>query len=170
MRVQWLSLLDLPRLESLTIEMQKTLFSGFVWADFTPILFHLRHTLPKLNLTFKLSFDALLKAKWEVLSLLDPVNGGWTLQTDPYLPMGYADATELIEAPSEQDRAYVREHIEEGSTDVGTRDACRGLLDETPESRRALAVHYVVKEPELLRCLMEEHWGIWKRERSGGGE
>jgi hypothetical protein len=123
--------------------------------------------LPHLRIRFLVSFDEMLKAKWDVLSMLDPVNGGWMMQPDPYLPMGFVDVSELMERPSGADREYVEQHVEEGSTDVGGRDVYRGLLDEGPESRRVLAVHYVVKEPALLRCLVEEHYAVYSREGDG---
>jgi hypothetical protein len=165
LRLQWLSLLHFPRLETLTIKLQKSQNRGFTWANFSPILRHLRHTLPRLRIRLLVSFDEMLKAKWDMVSMLDPVNGGWIMQPEPYLPMGFVDVSELMERPSEEDREYVRQHIGEGSMDAGGRDVYRGLLDETPESRRVLAVHYVVKEPALLRCLVEEHYGVYSRGR-----
>jgi hypothetical protein len=161
-RQEWNDLLSLPRLETLTIELQKSNHNTFTWANFSPIVYYLREHHPKLDIRLHISFDQILKAKWEVLSLMDPVNGGWILQSDPYLPMGFVDVTELIEPPTDEDREYVKEHLP-GSTDVGARGIYRGLLDETPESRRLLALHYVVKEPALLRVLMEEHYEIYKR-------
>jgi hypothetical protein len=166
-RQEWAVLLNLPRLESLTIELQKSITNAFAWANFSPIIYHLRSQTPKLRkIKLFISFDEILKSKWDVVSILDPVRGGWVLQSEPYLPMGWVDVSELIAPPTDEDRAYVKEHVKGGGVeDVGNRDVVRGLLDETPESRRVLAPFYVVKEPSLLRVLMEEHYEVFKRVR-----
>jgi hypothetical protein len=164
-RQKWNELLDLPRLESLTIQFQKRNRSVFVWADFSPILYQLRERNPKLRITFNISFDEILEHQWSVDSFLHEERGGWTtraLEDDSYLPMGFVDMSELVQPPDDDDRAYVEEHLL-GSREIGSRDVVRGLLDETPTNRRVLARCYVVKEPPLLRMRMAEHFAIYKR-------
>jgi hypothetical protein len=166
LRADWAILLNLPHLSRLTIELQKTVANAFIWANFSPILYALRSRLSKLNISLLISFDELLKAKWEAWPPLDRSNRDTmtTTQPNPYLPMEWVDVSDLIAPPSEEDRVYVKEHMQGlGVEDVGARHAVRGLLDETPQSRRVLAGFYVVKEPALLRVLMEEHYEVWKK-------
>lgn len=167
-RRQWSELLELPRLESLTIKLQKRNRNLFVWANFSPILYLLRERNPKLRITFNLSFDAILEQHWSIDSFLHDERGGWTtraMENDPYLPMGFVDMSSLMYPPNDDDRAYVEEHLSD-SMEVGSRDVVRGLLDETPANRRVLAQCYVVKESPLLRILMADHYDIYKRIQS----
>ncbi|KAF3003570.1 hypothetical protein E8E13_006425 [Curvularia kusanoi] len=160
-RAQWESLLSLSRLEQLTIQLQKTVPDHLFWADFSPIIIQLRRNLPKVNIRFMVSFDTLLERVW-----CDPI---WENYTEPgnvvglpYEPMGFVDVSELIEPPTEGDFAYVEEHLSHDKSTYG-RDIVRGLLDETAPLRRGLALHYVVKDPELLRVRIAEHYEVYKR-------
>jgi hypothetical protein len=160
----WEQILELPRLEELTIKLQKTNNNQLAWADFTPVLRVLRESSPRLQISLKVSFDALLEAYWS-----DPI---WENTTEPgnvveypYDPMGFVDVTEVIQEPTEEDLAYVNEHLPEEIRTPG-RDILRGLLDETASQRRALALHYVVKEPALLRVRIKEHYEVYKKMRA----
>ena len=153
-------LLSLPRLEHLTINLQKHNNEQFCWAIFTPILSSLRERSSKFQISLNISFDTLLEACWT-----DPI---WENTTEPgnviehpYNPMGFVDITELIEPPTAEDVAYVEEHCL-GQLMIPGQDILRGLLDETASQRRALAVHYVVKEPALLRVRIKEHYEAYK--------
>jgi hypothetical protein len=161
LRKQWNELLYLPRLESLTINMQKLSATRFGWPVFTPILLQLRSSLPKLHITFNISFDDLLKPRWDD-EAWDLAGSTVPLNADEYDPMGFVDITELFDSPSEGDKEYVEEHCRERKEVVG-RDAMRGLVYEYAQDRRELAMHYVVKEPELLRVMIQEHYEISKR-------
>lgn len=162
-RVLWASLLQLTRLEKLTVRFQKHAHDRLFWADFSPILYELRERHPKLQLSFGLSFDNLLEQYW-----YDPF---WTncdqlgnLVEKPYDPMGFVDVMELFEPPTDEDYAHVQEHEHlMQDKDTHGQDILRGLLDEVASQKRALAIHYVVKEPELLRVRMMEHYDIYKR-------
>jgi hypothetical protein len=155
LRKQWNQLLSLPRLESLTINMQKssTRTGRFSWNVFTPIFYQLRSSIPKLRLTFNISFDTILRNRWE---------NGDIVFDEEYHPMGYVDITELFERPSQEDRQYVEQHYQ-GRRDVAGRDAMRGSLLCDQEDRRALATHKLLKDPELTRVMIEEHYEIFKR-------
>ena len=163
-RAQWEGLLNLPRLEHLTIRLQKKLSTHLSWSDFSPIIVQLRKNLPKLKITFTVSFDTMLERVW-----YDPIwsnnhnmelgEQDWEL---PYDPMGFADVTELIQPPTAEDFAYVEEHLAGDKSTYG-RDIMRGLLDETAAMRRELAPHYVVKDPELLRVRIMEHYEVYSK-------
>ena len=159
-RSYWERLLELPRLEKLTIRLQKRHNSHFVWADFSPVLIQLRERLPNIQIAFYVSFDTLLERYWS-----DPI---WENNTEPgnevelpYDPMGFVNVTELVEAPTEEDVKYVQENCPE-LKDASGRDILIGLLDEFAPQRRALALHYVVKEPAFLRVRMMEHYELYK--------
>lgn len=163
-RQQWNELLRLPRLESLTINMQKHGSSGFVWANFSPILYALRERLPKLRIVFNISFDKLLESEFNVYLAQSEQLRQWIpgdAADDLYQPMGFVGLSALIAPPTDEDRTYVEEYVG-GSRDVGSLDIVGGLLDEVPESRRILTKHYLVKEPALLRVLMAEHYELYK--------
>lgn len=172
LRQEWNELLLLPHLSSLTIELQKGKPEHFFnWFDFAPIVFHLRDRRPGIKIRFAISFDALLEPEWNVqAALYAGVEGAELLSEvsptpeDPYSPMGYAEVSCLIQEPTAEDYAYVKEHLE-GQREARGREIVKGLLDETPEGRRTLAEHYVVKEPSLLRVLMGEYYGVYKRMR-----
>ena len=163
-RAQWEGLLNLPRLEHLTIRLQKKLSTHLSWSDFSPIIVQLRKNLPKLKITFTVSFDTMLERVW-----YDPIwsnnynmelgEQDWEL---PYDPMGFADVTELIQPPIAEDFAYVEEQLAGDKSTYG-RDIMRGLLDETAAMRRGLAPHYVVKDPELLRVRIMEHYEVYSK-------
>ncbi|KAH7398257.1 hypothetical protein BKA66DRAFT_452721 [Pyrenochaeta sp. MPI-SDFR-AT-0127] len=165
-RKEWTELLDLPRLESLTINMQKYSATHFAWANFSPILYELREQLPRLTIAFNISYDVLLETSW--------YDTPWPFADDmtgnEYEEMGYVSIDELIAPPSEEDKNYVEMYV---TREVGTkgRDAMAGMQGESSADRRILGPHYVVKEPALLRVLMNEHWQLYQRyrnERVGG--
>jgi hypothetical protein len=165
---EWMELSRLPHLERLTINLQKRHPSVFSWSNFSPVVYQLREQKPKIHIELHVSFDALLKEKWDHGLSLNMEFLGWNPgDNDPYLPMGFVNLSELIEPPTDEDRKYVEEHLP-GKTAVGSRDALRGLLDETPANRRLLAQYYVVKEPALLRVLMAEHYKIHELARKEG--
>jgi hypothetical protein len=56
----------------------------------------------------------------------------------------------------------VEEHLAGDKSTYG-RDIMRGLLDETAAMRRELAPHYVVKDPELLRVRIMEHYEVYSK-------
>ena len=149
---QWQQLLSFPHLSHLTVNMQKRNPKHFTWTVFTPTLIHLRNMIPTLSLTFNISFDALLKPRWD--SEAEDL-GGTQAWMHPYGPMGFRDVSELFERPSEEDRAYVRAHFNENS-EIESRDAMRGLIYESRGDKRALAACYLVRDPALLRVRAEE--------------
>jgi hypothetical protein len=152
LRKYWNQLLSLPRLESLTINMQKSSTRQFSWPVFAPVLCRLRSSLSKLHLTFNISYDNLLKNRWEM---------GDIVFDEEYDPMGYVDITELFKPPSQEDKQYVEQHYR-GRRESIERDATGSLLLDT-EDRRALATQRLLKEPELKRVMIEEHYEIFKR-------
>lgn len=167
-RREWAELLDLPRLESLTVNLHKRSVKRFYWAGFSPILYQLRENLPKLCIMFNISFGMLLEHAWNDDQWPEPD------PDDPpvaYEDAGFVQANELIEPPSEEDRLYVDTYLSRTTDDAGQgRDAVKGLLSESVQGRRILARHYVVREPSLLRVCMEEHYEVYKkvkREMSG---
>lgn len=158
-------LLLLPRLEHLTINLEKKINEQLAWPYFTPVLSMLRERSPKFRFRLSVSFDDLLQPYWN-----DPF---WENATEPgnvnelpFDPMGFVDITELVEAPTEEDIAYVEEHCP-GEVRTPGQNIVRGLLDETASHRRALALHYVVKEPALLRVCIKEHYEVYKRMKQG---
>lgn len=162
-RARWEGLLKLPRLEQLSIRLQKRTNHHFSWADFSPILIQLRKNLPKLQVSFSISFDTLLERYWS-----DPIWENYTepgnVVEEPYDPMGFVDVTELIEPSTKEDVTYVQENLAENMETQG-QDILRGLLDESAPQRRALALHYVVREPALLRVRIMEHYEVYKKMR-----
>jgi hypothetical protein len=167
-RADWECLLKLSRLEELTIRLQKCDTSQFVWAHFSPVLIHLREKISKIRITFSVSFDMMLERVWD-----DPF---WENFTEPgdigehsYDPMGFVDMTELIAPPTAEDKIYVQEHLAEEQQTL-SRDFVRGLLDETAAQRRALAIHYAIREPELMRVRMMEYYEIYKKTREANLE
>jgi hypothetical protein len=166
-RQDWHSLFALTKLESLTIRLQKNNLHSFSWANFSPIVYELRERKPNLRVEMYISFDTILERDWDTWQPIQTIQDGWdndVVISEPYLPMGYADVTELIQPPTAEDHVYVEWHLS-GVREVGYRNIVRGLLDETPANRRQLAKHYLVKEPALLRVLMEEHYEVYKRNR-----
>lgn len=159
-RKEWTELLELPRLEDLTINMQKYSASQFAWANFSPILYQLRDNLPKLTITFNISYDRLLEIYWH--DTVWPQSENTT--EDDYEEMGYVEVSELIAAPSAEDKDYVEMYMKNEIRTKGI-DAIEGMLSESAANRRVLGPHYVVKEPALLRVLMEEHWQVYKKFR-----
>jgi hypothetical protein len=169
-RQEWLELLDLPRLETLKIEMQKTCNILCSWANFSPILCQLREETPKLNIEFHVSFDKILRAQWEEYMVRDALDGEDASEDGSYKPMGFANVSDFIASPTAEDRevAMLIMGSSAGSgpwVDHTRVDITRGLLDETPEGRRQLAPFYIVKEPALARVLIAEHYEIYKRLR-----
>lgn len=172
-RSSWERLLSLPRLSRLTIRLQKRQNGNFAWADFSPVLIELRNNLPGVVIEFFASFDALLERYWT-----DPI---WENNTQlgnvvelSYEPMGFVDMTELMGPPTEEDVDYVRRYCPDVK-DASGRDVLIGLLDEFAPQRRALALHYMVKEPAILRIRMMEHYEVYKKSKmiraglDGGG-
>ena len=159
-RAQWEGILSLPRLEHLTVRLQKKVSTHPSWADFSPIIVQLRKNLPKLEIAFTVSFDALLERVW-----YDPI---WDNNTEPgnvmelpYEPMGFVDVTELFRPPTAEDFADVEEH-HAGDKHTYGRDIVSGLLDVFPAMKRSLALHYVVKDPELLRVRIMDHYDVYE--------
>lgn len=157
-------LVSLPRLSHLTITLQKRNNEHFAWAIFTPVLYALREKNPTFQSKLLVSFDALLEAYWS-----DPI---WENTTEPgnvvehpYEPMGFVDVTELVAEPTDEDRVYIAQHCK-GQVMTPGRHILWGLLDETAGQRRALAVHYVIKEPALLRVRIREHFEVYKKMKS----
>jgi hypothetical protein len=172
-RIEWEKLLDLTHLQDLTIYIQKAQNSSLNTLDFSPILYTLRAKQPNINITFFLSFDTIIQRlldEWK-RAMLENDNIYLDLEESPYRPMGYVDMSDLISPPTQEDRNYVQEHLPEYVNTAGGMPAHRnigsGLLDETPASRRELAKHYAVKEPALLRCLMRDHFDVYRRLQDG---
>lgn len=163
-RLRWEKLYEIPHLQQLTLRMEKSRDLTLQTGDFGPILYDLRAQRPGFKITFELSYDYILKKHWD-----DPI---WTqFNGDPqseYHPMGYVDMSDLMEPPTDEDLRHVQEYLKIYWDDKFmpmNRSIERGLLDETPEHRRILAAMYAVKEPALLRCLMAEHYKVYKSYR-----
>ncbi|KAF9739512.1 hypothetical protein PMIN01_02146 [Paraphaeosphaeria minitans] len=162
----WERLMQFPRLQNLTIYMQKNMEDKSLnTLDFGPVLHRLRDKLPKIKVTFFLSFDEILRDSWN-----DAMWNNDVLSADvpPYKSMGFVDMSDLIAPPTAEDLAYVQEYLPE-YVNTGrmpqSRHISTGLLDESPANRRALAKHYAVKEPALLRCLMRDHFEIYRKQQ-----
>ncbi|KAK7188015.1 hypothetical protein PSPO01_05709 [Paraphaeosphaeria sporulosa] len=163
-RVLWERLMQFPRLQNLTIYMQKNMEpKALNTLDFGPVLYNLRAKLSKINIKFFLSFDEMLLGLWN-----GPMESDDDLSADvsPYQPMGFVNMSDLIAPPNAEDVAYVQEYLPE-YMNTGrmphSRRISTGLIDESPASRRALAQHYAVTEPALLRCLMRDHFEIYRK-------
>jgi hypothetical protein len=156
-RKQWANLLELPRLENLTINMQKPATTQFAWTVFSPILIQLRKSKPNVCITFNISFDNILERAWN-----DEI---WDVGDDTgdaeYQPMGFVDMSELVELPTHEDRAYVEEYGFD-IRNMSTRLVVQGLLTQSTADKRRLAIHYVVREPQVLKVLMEKHYEVYK--------
>lgn len=168
-RQEWHEILTLPRLESLTVELQKWSKRNFTWFNFSPIVYELRERSPRPQIKLLVSFDEIMEPVWNLQANLEAGVADAELMRDlspvpddPYLPMGFADVSNLIEAPTGDDYVYVETHLP-GFTEVHSRDFVAGLMSESPSHRRLLAQHYVAKEPSLLRVLMAEHYRIYTR-------
>ena len=158
-RQMWQSLLSLPSLQTVEVRLQKWYDDSLSWYAFAPVLHQLRHQKTNLDLKFTVSFDTVLKKSWE--------NPYWSrfprnANAAKYEAMGPIDVTEMVAKPTEQDEAHVKEYLADKVMPKG-RSVGQGLLDLNVASRRELGYLYVVKEPELLRVLMWEHWEIYKR-------
>jgi hypothetical protein len=175
-RLEWEKLLDPTHLQDLAIYMQKAQNSSLNTLDFGPILYSLRAKHPNINITFFLSFDTIIQShldEWK-RAMLENGNNYLDPDAEPYRPMGYVDMSDLIAPPTQEDRNYVQEHLPEYVNTAGGMPAHRnigsGLLDETPASRRELAKHYAVKEPALLRCLMRDHYDVYRKLQDGNAK
>jgi hypothetical protein len=172
---RWRVLLALPHLSALTIRLQKTQPNHFVWQDMNPILRYLQARHPHFTLRIEISFDGMLRKEWEDPRWLE--NGG---EEKPYDPMGYINVSELFAAPTEADRAYCAEYLPDHGDpkyiaeyrvmlpSVG-RPIILGLLSCSAEERRVFGVHYVIRDPPLLRMQMQEHFE-WVKELDAGVE
>ncbi|KAF2188311.1 hypothetical protein K469DRAFT_703816 [Zopfia rhizophila CBS 207.26] len=154
----WESLLSLPKLEKLEIRLMKKREGNIDVRDLAPIIHALRERWPNIDITVSVSFDDILSEAW-----YDPFwatfNGG---EENPYQAAGYIDVSDFFCSPSDEDRRYVEEYLPRRKMPMG-RNARLGLLDHSPQERRALGVHYVVKEPALFRVMMEEHYQVYKK-------
>ncbi|ORY02062.1 hypothetical protein BCR34DRAFT_574463 [Clohesyomyces aquaticus] len=168
--VDWTYLLDLPRLSTLAINLNKMQENKFHFWNFAVIIPALRAQLPKLNLKFCVSFDAILSEAWnDPYWRRFPRNLG---DNDiPYESAGYIDSTEIVAPPSEDDKKYVEEFLPHRVMPAGP-PIRQGLLACSVANRQILGKHYVVKEPALLRVLIEEHYMNYKdcKERYEQGE
>ncbi|KAF1950797.1 hypothetical protein CC80DRAFT_496521 [Byssothecium circinans] len=167
-RRRWEQLLELPHLTTLTIQMQKTHDTSLFTLDFGPILYQLRATHPDIKITFTVSFDTKLQIAWEDPRWTSP--GRYHINTSPAIPyerMGYVDVSDLIAPPSDEDFKYVKDFLPKKSMPAAPQ-ATLGLLSETVANRRVLGKAYVVKEPALLRVLMEGHHQIYLNYEKGG--
>lgn len=164
-RLRWETLYELPRLQELTINMDKQRDMSLFTHDFGPIVYDLRETKPGFKFKFNLSFDPVLRACWD-----DPIwQTGNDAEHEDYQPMGHVDMTDLMELPTEEDWSYVDEYLNSywrSRSMPQNRSIEQGLLDQFPPQRRSLAKYYAVKEPSLLRCLMAEHYKIFKSYRN----
>ncbi|KAJ4351490.1 uncharacterized protein N0V89_006833 [Didymosphaeria variabile] len=168
-RVRWEQLLDFPRLQKLAIYMQKTGDCSLNTLDFGPIMYALRARKPDINITFYLSFDTILKEYWEDPMWGNPADAG----PGSYKPMGYVEMSDLVAPATQKDLDYVQEYLPRHLNIwrmPGHRSIKQGLLDETPADRRALAEHYAVQEPALLRYQMREHFELYQKPRESTAE
>ncbi|KAF2645596.1 hypothetical protein P280DRAFT_465399 [Massarina eburnea CBS 473.64] len=168
-RRRWSQLLELPNLRSLTVNLQKMHETSLFTMDFGPILYALRESRPGINITFNISFDEKLQSVfddpwWSQFNHSpQPVNqqfAAFNAPPDRYKEMGFIDISELVAAPSEEDYRYVAEFLPRKKMPAVPR-AAEGLMSETAANRRVLGKYYVVKEPGLLRVLMEDQYRVY---------
>jgi hypothetical protein len=170
-RRRWTQLLELPRLKTLTINMQKLHESTLFTMDFGPILYKLRGTRPGIKTTFNISFDTKLQSVWDdpMWQQLNPnprpvavSSSSRFLDPTPnrYQKMGYIDASDIVAPPSDEDKEYVEEYLPQKKLPP-VPGAGLGLMSESVANRKVLAKHYLTREPALLRVLMEEHYHIY---------
>jgi len=176
-RRRWEQLLEIPALQKLNINMQKTSTHMLSADDFGPIVYELRARNPAFQVDFLISLDDMLKDLWNApwwqqfnhAPILTRVTGPADDVADSYQPMGYTDVSYLMEPPSEADLQHVAEYFpEEGAVSrprLVQQFAPMGLLDEEPHHRRQLAGSYIVREPELFRCLMNDRYETYKKIR-----
>ncbi|KAH9882079.1 hypothetical protein J1614_001251 [Plenodomus biglobosus] len=98
----------------------------------------------------------MLKKAWDAHAFDDGIN-----YQAPY----QANGDVRVEPPSKQDKAHVEKYCARKLLEVNGRDAIKGLLHEEPYERGLLIPRYVVKEPELARVLMEDHYQVYKTQR-----
>jgi hypothetical protein len=161
-RKQWADLLEMPRLETLTINMQKPANTDITWTVFSPILIQLRKSKPNVCITFNISYDNMLERIWNM--------GAWAdVGDEDYEPMGFADVSELVGLPTHEDRAYMGDNgfdISEISyssiRSMPNRLVIQGLLPQSAPDRRRLAPHYLVREPQVLKVLIGEHYEVYR--------
>jgi hypothetical protein len=187
-RRRWDRLFDIPTLQSLEIRLQKSHEDNLCTLDFGPVVYHLRALRPSIKISLSVSFDTVLEKAWNDPRWYDPRTRGNALGVfpggnivagvppepeDAYRPMGFIDASHLIEPPGEEQRSYVAQYLPEHKMPP-PRPIGQGLLDHTPEGRRVLATHYISREPDLLRVEMQEHYEVYlkykkeRRERAAG--
>jgi len=189
-RRRWAQFLDVPHLQSLTVNLQKAHEDNLCTLDFGPILYHLRTLRPNLMLTFNISFDTLLDDYWNdpvwnlnsrdrgpfqaygsmfapspILGATNALGGvvlDLPLPGDAYEPMGFFDISGMIEPPTDEDESYVVQYLPSRKMPPA-RSLKQGLLDETPANRRMLGKHYVAREPALLRLQMQQHYEVYMK-------
>jgi len=170
-RQKWNELLAFPKLESLTINMVKVLNTNFDWLFPGPILMELRSQNPSIQISFNISFDEILEEAWNQpgwAPAIVPYGVAASSIPDRYQPMGYIDVSDVFLPATPEDKQYVAEYLPGKRMPTG-RHVTRGLLSEPPAQRRLLGHLYFIKEPALLKVLMEEHWMMYKsceRERA----
>lgn len=175
-RKKWTNLLDFPRLKDLTVYMQKRGDGSLNTLNFAPLLYVLRHKKPDVKITFNLSFDKMLERLWSDTASLFPdqtFQGDDISPDEPYQPMGWVDISDLVAPPTQADIDHVHTHLPDYVNTwrmPGKRSIREGLLDQTPAGRRALAKHYAVHEPELLRCQMQNHYKLYQQYREDHGK
>jgi hypothetical protein len=128
-----------------------------------------------MKISLSVSFDTLLETAWNDPRWRGPRTRGNAFgrfaggslvagvppeTEDAYEPMGFVNASHLIEPPDEEVRSYVAQYLPEHKMPP-PRPIGQGLLDHTPTGRRVLATHYITREPDLLRVEMQEHYEVY---------
>jgi hypothetical protein len=154
-RQMWSQLLHVPKLTSLTVELQKWYHESLSWMDYAPIICLLRTQKAALDFKFTISFDDLLRKQF--------IRPTWRIlpgsEDDEYDPMGCIDITDLFDKPSQEDQEYVKKYLPDKRMPKG-RPVTAGLLDSNASDRRQLGHLYVVPEPQLFRVLIWEHFEL----------
>ncbi|KAF2736166.1 hypothetical protein EJ04DRAFT_511289 [Polyplosphaeria fusca] len=161
----WETLLKFERLSTLEIRMQKRTPASLFTHDFGPVVYALREFHPGLKIAFSVSFDDFLEYIW--------VEPHWSEEQVRFKRAGFTDASELLDPPSDEDRAYVAKYLPDHlrlQTMPNGRNIEEGLLDLNVKDRRALAKHYIVQEPQLLRMLLAEQWRVYQKMNRKTGE
>jgi hypothetical protein len=162
----WKQLLEVPHLQSLTINLQKRYEGNLSTVNFGPIIYHLRTLRPTFAVTLNISFDYVLKRAWNQpywttnLPLVGRFNSPHADPNAPYQPMGFIDVSDLVAPPTPEDWSYVAQYLPDKKLPPVPR-ADSGLLSETVANRRVLGRHYAVKEPALFRVLMQEQYEVY---------
>lgn len=163
-RTQWKELLDLPCLQNLTVQWEKTSLRKFTWADFAPVIRQLRSTRPKLHLTFNMSYESLILKNHGLRSSLVSYSCFKKMSSSTLS----ANITELFDPPTEEDGVFARDDVEkERQTPVY---AILGTLvnrNLNESGLRSTLRNFLIGHPAYRRVELDEHWKVYQKVKEG---